>query len=152
NTGYAQGGIAVALGDDDSSALHAADTIAAGDGLCVADAVQALVADGPRYVRELIEWGARFDRTADGTLAFGREAAHSVRRVLHSHDATGREIGRALWERVSRHPRVRVLNHTRAIALDLDGDRCAGARFDGPAGAGRVTAGATLIATGGAGQ
>src|SRR5262245_35642404 len=77
NTGYAQGGIAVALGDDDSPALHAADTIAAGDGLCVVDAVQALVEDGPRYVRELVDWGARFDRTANGQLAFGREAAHS---------------------------------------------------------------------------
>src|SRR5881398_3916629 len=60
NTGYAQGGIAAALGDDDSPALHAADTIRAGDGLCDEEAVRVAVEDGPRYVRELIAWGARF--------------------------------------------------------------------------------------------
>ena len=66
--------------------------------------------DGPRYVRELIDWGAAFDRDADGRPALGREAAHSVRRVLHARDATGREIGRVLWQRVAAHPRVRVLD------------------------------------------
>src|SRR3954470_13131796 len=79
NTGYAQGGIAVAMGGDDSPALHAADTIRAGDGLCDEAAVRVLVADGPRYVRELIDWGTAFDRDPDGRLALGREAAHSVR-------------------------------------------------------------------------
>ena len=97
NTGYAQGGIAAAMGDDDSAALHAADTIRAGDGLCDEEAVGVCVGEGPRYVRELIEWGARFDRDPDGRPALGREAAHSVRRVLHAGDATGREIGRVLW-------------------------------------------------------
>src|SRR5918992_2263215 len=58
NTGYAQGGIAAALGDDDSPELHARDTFAAGDGLCVPEAVHVLVREGPRYVRELLEWGA----------------------------------------------------------------------------------------------
>lgn len=152
NTGYAQGGIAVALGADDSPALHGADTIAAGDGLCDPAAVEVLVADGVRYVRELVEWGAQFDRAADGQLAVGREAAHSVRRVLHAHDATGREIGRALWQRVSAHARVRVRKHTRASALTIDHGCCVGARFAGPTGEGVVEAGATLIATGGAGQ
>ena len=94
NTGYAQGGIAAAVGPDDSPALHAADTIAAGDGLCDEAAVRVLVEDGVRYVRELIDWGARFDRDAGGGLALGREGAHGVRRVLHAADATGREIGR----------------------------------------------------------
>ena len=61
NTGYAQGGIAVAIGDDDSPARHAADTIRAGDGLCDEEAVGVLVAEGPRYVRELIDWGTAFD-------------------------------------------------------------------------------------------
>ena len=69
NTGYAQGGIAAAVGADDSPALHAADTIAAGDGLCNEDAVRVLVDGGVRYVRELIDWGARFDRdTTTGAL------------------------------------------------------------------------------------
>jgi L-aspartate oxidase len=152
NTGYAQGGIAVALGADDSPALHAADTMAAGDGLCDEAAVRALVEDGVGSVRELVEWGARFDRTADGELAVGREAAHSVRRVLHAHDATGREIGRALWERVAHHPRVRVLNYTRATSLQVVSGRCVGARFSGPDGEGIVDSAATLVATGGAGQ
>src|SRR5437870_8850384 len=65
NTGYAQGGIAAAIGDDDSPALHAADTMRAGDGLCDEDAVRVCVEDGPRYVHELIAWGARFDRAPD---------------------------------------------------------------------------------------
>src|SRR5499427_10665874 len=77
NTGYAQGGIAAAVGDDDSPALHAADTIRAGDGLCDEDAVRVLVEHGPAGVHELIEWGARFERGADGRLALGREAAHT---------------------------------------------------------------------------
>ena len=92
NTGYAQGGIAAAIGPGDSPELHARDTMAAGDGLCLPAAVDVLVREGPRYVRELIEWGAAFDRDADGAPALGREAAHSVRRVLHARD--GRDQGR----------------------------------------------------------
>ena len=65
NTGYAQGGIAAAVGPDDSPDLHFADTIAAGDGLCVPEAVRVLVTDGPRYVNELIAWGVAFDRDGD---------------------------------------------------------------------------------------
>src|SRR5581483_525057 len=71
NTGYAQGGIAAAIGDDDTPALHARDTIRAGDGLCDEAAVQALTEEGAVRVRELIEWGAAFERNADGTLALG---------------------------------------------------------------------------------
>src|SRR5436190_8794129 len=111
NTGYAQGGIAVALGGDDSPELHASDTMRAGDGLCDEAAVHVLVEDGLRYVTELIEWGTRFDRDADGRLVRGREAAHSVRRVLHAADATGREIGRVLCERVYRLKSVEPRNH-----------------------------------------
>ena len=81
NTGYAQGGIAAALGDDDSPALHAHDTMAAGDQLCVPEAVRVLVDDGRRYVHELVDWGARFDRDSDGRLALGREAAHTGPRI-----------------------------------------------------------------------
>src|SRR5580765_5110764 len=97
NTEYAQGGIAAAIGPDDSPDLHAADTLKAGDGLCDEHAVRVLVEEGPRYVRELVAWGAGFDRDAHGELALGLEAAHSVRRILHARDATGRSIGRALW-------------------------------------------------------
>jgi L-aspartate oxidase len=152
NTGYAQGGIAVALGGDDSPELHARDTIAAGDGLCDPAAVDVLVREGPRYVQELIDWGADFDRNADGSIALGREAAHSVRRVLHAKDATGREIARLLWSRVAGNNRIRVLND--ALASDLLGDgECTGVAFvTGDRKLGKVLAARTLLATGGAGQ
>ncbi len=153
NTGYAQGGIAAAVGPDDSPATHRDDTLAAGDGLCDARAVTVLVEDGPRYVRELLEWGAAFDRDPDGRPSLAIEGAHSVRRVLHAHDATGREIGRVLWERVSRMPSVRVHANGRAVAAIIEGGRCAGVRFlqqDGTIGS--VRAACTLCATGGAGQ
>src|SRR2546425_10919720 len=129
NTGYAQGGIAAAIGDDDSAALHAADTIRAGDGLCDEEAVRVAVEQGPQYVRELIDWGARFDRDAGGRPALGREAAHSVRRVLHAGDATGREIGRVLWERVGALRSVDTVDHALVTDVLLDGDRASGVAF-----------------------
>jgi L-aspartate oxidase len=153
NTGYAQGGIAAAVGADDSPELHASDTVAAGDGLCVADAVRVLTEDGPRYVRELLEWGAAFDRDGDGQPALGREAAHSVRRVLHAHDATGREIGRLLWSRVAADPQVTVFEDALAMALVARDGVCTGATFVDKSGTlQQVEADRTLIATGGAGQ
>src|SRR5438067_2590882 len=153
NTGYAQGGIAAAIGDDDSPALHEADTMRAGDGLCDPEAVRVCVAEGPRYVRELIEWGARFDRAADGRPSLGREAAHSVRRVLHAGDATGREIGRVLWERVSALGAVGTIDHALAAEIVVEDGRAAGVRYFDRGGAPQdVRAGATLLATGGAGQ
>ena len=82
NTGYAQGGIAAAVGDGDTPAQHAADTVAAGDGLCVDAAVDVLVTDGVRYVEGLVAWGARFERDRHGRLSLGREGAHGRRRVL----------------------------------------------------------------------
>src|SRR5262245_27554729 len=100
STGYAQGGIASAMGPDDEGSRHAEDTIRAGAGLCDTAAVDVLVREGPRCVAELIEWGARFDRHPDGSLDLAREGAHSVRRVLHARDATGREIARVLAERL----------------------------------------------------
>ncbi len=152
NTDYAQGGIAAAVGSGDSPGQHAADTIAAGDGLCDPEAVAVLVADGVRYVHELIEWGARFDRDDAGAPALGREGAHGRRRVLHSADATGREIGRALWERVAAQSRVRIEQDARAIGLIVEGGRCIGARFNTGDVVHEVHAGAVLLATGGAGQ
>ena len=152
NTGYAQGGIAAAVGPGDSPLLHAQDTVNAGDGLCVDEAVDVLVEDGVRYVHELIEWGARFDRDPSGELSLGREGAHRLRRVLHARDATGREIGRCLWERVAEQSRVRVERNARAHELIVRGDRCIGARFTNESGTHEVHAAAVLLATGGAGQ
>jgi len=153
NTGYAQGGIAAAVGPDDSPELHGRDTMEAGDGLCRQAAVDVLVHDGPRYVRELLDWGAAFDRDASGAPALGREAAHSVRRVLHARDATGREIGRVLWSRAAASARVTVLDVAMVLSLRVDDGRCLGATFIDRAGTVReVTASRTLLATGGAGQ
>jgi len=153
NTGYAQGGIAAAVGDDDTPSLHAADTIRAGDGLCDEAAVATLVGDGPRYVRELLEWGARFERRADGRPELAREAAHSVRRVLHAGDATGREIGRVLWERVRALPSVETIDHALVFELIVEDGQARGLRYFDADGATREAhARATLLATGGAGQ
>jgi L-aspartate oxidase len=153
NTGHAQGGIAAALGRDDSPELHAKDTIAAGDGLCSPAAVDVLTREGPKYVLELLAWGARFDRDSDGNPALAREAAHSVRRVLHARDATGREIGRLLWSRVSADGRIRVLQNTHATELIVHNEVCSGVRFiDGAGESGTIDASQTLLATGGAGQ
>jgi L-aspartate oxidase len=99
-----------------------------------------------------VEWGARFDREPSGDLAFGREGAHRLRRVLHAADATGREIGRTLWARVAQHSSVRVERHAMATSLIVEAGRCVGARYSTPQGAGTVHAGAVLLATGGAGQ
>src|SRR5438270_938629 len=153
NTGYAQGGIAAAIGEDDSPQLHASDTMRAGDGLCDAEAVRVLVENGPAYVRELIEWGTRFDRDGRGAVALGREAAHSVRRVLHAGDATGREIGRVLWERVRALGSVRTIDHALVTDVVVEHGTACGVRYVDRDGAQQdVRATATLLATGGAGQ
>ena len=153
NTGYAQGGIAAALGSDDTPGLHGADTIRAGDGLCDESMVRVLVEQGPMYVRELIDWGTRFDREADGRVALGREAAHSVRRVLHAGDATGREIGRVLWERVAQFPSVETIDHALVTGLLVEGATAVGVEvFDRQGARLQVRARTTLLATGGAGQ
>src|SRR5690348_10297495 len=96
-TQYAQGGIAVALSDEDEIGLHLQDTLVAGDGLCNPEAARVLVEEGPDRIQELLDWGTQFDRS--GTrLTFTREGAHSRNRILHAHgDSTGREIGRALY-------------------------------------------------------
>jgi L-aspartate oxidase len=153
NTGYAQGGIAAAFGDDDSPELHARDTMSAGDGLCQPEAVDVLVREGPRYVRELIDWGVAFDRDERGQPALGREAAHSVRRVLHVRDATGRSIGEVLGQAAAAHPRVRVFDDALAMSLTVRGGVCRGATFlDRDGRVREAEAERTLIASGGAGQ
>jgi L-aspartate oxidase len=153
NTGHAQGGIAAAVGAGDSPASHIVDTLAAGDGLCDERAVRVLVESGPHDVRELIDWGIAFDRQKNGELELGLEAAHSARRVLHVRDATGRDIGRGLWDYVAPMPNVHVHAHACATGLIVEDGRCAGVRFlrdDGAAD--EVRARCSLIATGGAGQ
>ena len=153
NTGYAQGGIAAAIGGDDSPELHAADTVRAGDGLCDAAAVKILCDEGPGYVRELLDWGTGFDRDGSGRPALALEAAHSVRRILHAGDSTGREIGRTLWERARGLGSVATVNHALVTGLIVEDGIVRGVSYFDSQGAPRtVRAGRTLLATGGAGQ
>ena len=115
--------------------------------------MRALVEDGPRLVQELIDWGVQFDRDEAGRPALGLEAAHSVRRILHAGDATGREIGRALWQRVLTMPSIETINHVLVSDLVVRDGVVFGARFfDAEGQRYDVSAPATLLATGGAGQ
>ena len=109
NTEYAQGGVAVVLSDDDKAELHEDDTLVAGAGLCDEKAVEILVVEGTRYIKELIEWGTEFDREG-GKLVFTQEAAHSRRRILHAHgDSTGKEIVRSLIARAGIEKGINIL-------------------------------------------
>ncbi len=156
NTRYAQGGLAAAVGNDDSPALHEADTLAVGAGLCDPVAVRRLVEGGPEAVAWLLAVGTGFDRDREsGELLLGREAAHSRRRVLHAGgDATGAEIERALVARVREDPGVDVFEGAFARDLLLAGDRCVGVVAElGPDGpAERLLAPLVVLAAGGAGQ
>jgi L-aspartate oxidase len=153
NTGYAQGGVAVAMAVDDATELHLDDTLKAGAGLVSETAARVLVEEGPERIRELASWGARFDREA-GRLHFTREGAHSRNRVLHAlGDATGWEMVRSLLDKTRRTPAIRVLSFSCSTDLVTSGGRVIGCRFlseDGTAT--EVLARATLLATGGAGQ
>jgi len=154
NTEYAQGGVAVALSDDDEISLHFEDTLKAGAGLCDEKAVHVLVEEGPRYIRELIEWGAEFDREG-GSLAFTQEAAHSRRRILHAHgDSTGREIVRALIAHAKLNKNIQLLAHAATIDLIVEDGRCIGVQFIDPNESMRceMYARSVVLATGGAGQ
>lgn len=154
NTEYAQGGVAVALSDDDEIDLHVEDTLKAGAGLCDEKAVRVLVEEGPRYITELIDWGAQFDREG-GELAFTQEAAHSRRRILHAHgDSTGREIVRALLRRARQERNIEFHAHAATIGLIVEDGRCAGVQYIHPNESVRceMRARAVMLATGGAGQ
>ncbi len=150
---YAQGGIAVALSDDDEVSLHEQDTLYAGDGLCDRAAVRTLVEEGPAAIQQLIQWGAVFDRDESG-LAFTREAAHSRSRVLHAHgDSTGREIARTLYRTAAAHPNVQFRGYAATVDLQIE-DGVTGAALYDAAARSLVTvfARAVLIATGGLGR
>ncbi|HEX8767052.1 MAG TPA: FAD-dependent oxidoreductase, partial [Jatrophihabitans sp.] len=83
STRWAQGGIAAALGPDDSAEAHLQDTLVAGVGICDVEAVRVLVDEGPQAVRELIELGTRFDRSSTGELSLTREGGHHIDRIAH---------------------------------------------------------------------
>ena len=153
-TRWAQGGVAAVLsGDEDSTDLHLADTLAAGAGLCDLDAVRVLVDEGPARVHELIALGAVFDTEGDGTLQLAREGGHSTARVVHAGGAaTGAEIERALVAAVQ-ETAAAVLEGWFALDLLVAGGRCRGVVALDPTGAAvEVRSRHVLLATGGAGQ
>jgi L-aspartate oxidase len=153
-TAYAHGGIAVALSDEDEIGLHEQDTIDAGDGLCERQTVTVLVEEGPKYIAQLIEWGAQFDRSGN-KLAFTRQAAHSRSRVLHAQgDSTGREVCRALLARAHSITHLRLRPHAFTTRLIVEKGRASGVQFidENDGSVHELRAGTVLLATGGLGQ
>jgi L-aspartate oxidase len=118
NTKYAQGGIAVVNDlENDSFQKHIEDTLVAGDGLCNEKVVEIVVKEGPERVREIIEWGARFDKEEDGDYKLGREGGHSEFRILHHKDVTGREMERALIDAVTKQKNIEFIKHCFVVDL-----------------------------------
>ena len=162
STQWAQGGIAAALGPEDTPAQHEHDTLVAGAGACDAEAVRILVTEGPEAVRELIALGTTFDHDPDGVLSLTREGGHHRDRIAHAGgDATGAEIQRALIAAVERAPEIEVVEHALAVDLLLDGRRAGGGiagvtlhvMGEGQRdGVGAVLCRAVVLASGGLGQ
>ncbi len=154
SSSYAQGGVAVAMSEEDDVSFHFLDTIKAGHGLCRREAVQTLVEEGPARIQELIEWGAVFDKVGE-RFAFAREAAHSRSRILRARgDATGTEMVRVLMEHARRCKTIRWLDHHFTVDLVVVDGACRGVLvIDEELGTRAVIpAHAVLLATGGAGQ
>ncbi|QHC36676.1 L-aspartate oxidase [Komagataeibacter xylinus] len=148
----AQGGLAAAVGADDTPGLHAADTLAAGAGLCDPAIVARVTDDGPAAVERLAAFGVSWDRNPDGSLQRGLEAAHARRRIVHAgEDATGAAIMRALIARVRRTPRITVIEQAHARDLVLHDGAVAGLQAVIAGTEVTLPATAIVLATGGVG-
>jgi len=167
NTKYAQGGVAaVADFNHDSYDKHINDTLIAGDGLCDRKIVDIVVKEGPLRIKELIEWGAQFDKNSLGEFDLAREGGHSEHRVLHHKDVTGMEIERTLLKQIQKHPNIELYTHY--FAIDLITEHHLGKNVSPQSNAitcfgvyaldtrtnkiERILSKSTLLATGGAGQ
>ncbi|QGU21075.1 L-aspartate oxidase [Mesorhizobium qingshengii] len=149
---WAQGGLAASLGDDDDPALHLADTLAAGDGLCDREMARRILNAAPGAIETLEGFGVRFDRTPEGTVRLGLEAAHSRRRIVHADgDGSGREIMRALVAAVRSTPTIEVVEGFEARRLAVEDGKIAGVLASGSAGPVFFSTGRTVLATGGIG-
>ena len=164
-TNLAQGGVAAVLSVEDSVEAHVADTLISGDGLCNEDIVRIVTTEGPARVRELVDFGVRFQKGLHGEeFDLGMEGGHSTRRVAHASDLTGKEIERALLAQIALDANIEVLENHLAIDLLIEskargrerqeGDRCLGAYV-----LNRITgevetrlAGVTVLCTGGCGK
>lgn len=153
NSNYAQGGIAGVLDPEDCFEEHVADTLVAGGTLCDQHVVEMVVHEAPRRIRELIEWGTRFDES-EGELVLGREGGHSRNRIVHAlGDATGKEVMRAVIDRVNRLPNVHTMANTFTLDLLTSEGACRGALIANQHGEKMmVWAKQTILCTGGVGQ
>lgn len=154
NSSYAQGGVAVALSEEDDVAIHLTDTLKAGHGLCRKEAVRILVEEGPDRIQELIKWGARFDKIG-GKYAFAREAAHSRSRILRARgDATGNEMVRVLMGQARKHKNIQWFGRHFTVDLVVTNGVCRGALVLNETSGERfiLPARAVVLTTGGSGQ
>ena len=153
SSALAQGGIAAVLAPDDRFEDHVDDTMTAGGCLCNRGVVEEVVREAPQRIKEMIDWGTKFDRSGDH-IALGREGGHGRQRIAHAlGDATGKEVIRALIERVEEAKNVTVWRHTFTIDLLTLDDACRGALlWNGRHGKTLVWAKQTIICTGGAGK
>lgn len=117
NTKYAQGGIAAVMNEADSYQKHIEDTLICGDGECDEKVVRIVVEESTERIKELINWGAQFDKNESGNYDLAKEGGHSEKRILHHKDNTGFEIERALLQQVHQHPNIQIYDHH--FALDV---------------------------------
>lgn len=152
SSAWAQGGLAAAMGDDDDPALHLADTLAAGDGLCDRDVASRILHAAPGAIEGLGAFGVRFDRTPQGRLRLGLEAAHNRRRIIHADgDGSGREIMRALVAAVRSRPSITVVEGMEARRLAVADNAIHGVWASGAGGRMFFGAHRVVLATGGIG-
>jgi L-aspartate oxidase len=118
NTKYAQGGVAgVTDFENDSFEKHIEDTLVAGDGLCNREVVEIVVKEGVERIKEIINWGADFDKDNSGEYALGKEGGHSEFRILHHKDVTGKEIEDTLLDEIAEQPNIDLINHCFVIDI-----------------------------------
>jgi L-aspartate oxidase len=118
NTKYAQGGVAGVMDmDHDSFEKHIEDTLIAGDGLCNSKIVEIVVKEGVERIKEIIEWGARFDKDKEGEYTLGKEGGHSESRILHHKDVTGNEMEKTLLAAIKNKPNINLISHCFVIDI-----------------------------------
>lgn len=117
NTVYAQGGIAAVTYEPDTIEKHINDTIICGDGLCNEEVVRMVISEGPAQIKQLIQWGVKFDKKTTGEYDLAREGAHSEHRILHHKDNTGHEIQRALSHKARVHKNIKIFENHFAVEL-----------------------------------
>ena len=152
-TWHAQGGIASVLDPADNFAAHINDTLVTGSGLSDVKIVELVVRSGPELIRELVGWGAAFDRDGDN-LALAREGGHSANRIVHGHgDATGKAVSQCLTQKVSQQDNIRLMKGTFVVDLLTHEDTCVGALISQPGKElGIIWAKQIILAGGGLGQ